>query len=101
MEERPRHLVGTTRHGARLHLHVHPHVPTHQSVRHKTEPPPFWAEAVKEFRGLTLNRINDSDANHRSQPLWSNPHDAPPPKMYHGYRTVWQALGTLTVDNII
>eukprot|EP00962_Isochrysis_galbana_P015374 scaffold4407_cov123-Isochrysis_galbana.AAC.11 len=21
--------------------------------------------------------------------------------MYHGYRTVWQALGTLTVDNII
>eukprot|EP00962_Isochrysis_galbana_P050336 scaffold21757_cov183-Isochrysis_galbana.AAC.1 len=26
---------------------------------------------------------------------------APPPKLYQGYRKVWQALGTLTVDNII
>jgi hypothetical protein len=35
--------------------------------------PPFWVEAVKEFRANKLNRIADHESNHRSQPLWTNP----------------------------
>eukprot|EP00962_Isochrysis_galbana_P009132 scaffold2544_cov141-Isochrysis_galbana.AAC.5 len=60
----PRRLVGTTRYGARLHLHVHP-LTTHpnsskQSAQDRASPPFVWAEAVKEFRGLKFNRINEA-----------------------------------------
>jgi hypothetical protein len=71
-----------------------------KAIDNKPSLPPFWIEAVKEFRLMKLNRIDDSDANHRSQPLWTNPH-ALPPKMYHAYRWLWQNFGTLKVDNII
>eukprot|EP00962_Isochrysis_galbana_P044409 scaffold17222_cov110-Isochrysis_galbana.AAC.2 len=40
-----------------------------RAIDTKPSLPPFWAEAVKEFKRLKLNRIKDSDANHRSQPL--------------------------------
>jgi hypothetical protein len=62
--------------------------------------PSFWRAAVKEFRANKFNRVSDHESNHRSQPLWTNPHTQPP-KIYHGYKKLWIKFGTFTVDNII
>jgi hypothetical protein len=42
------------------------------ALDNKPSLPPFWVEAVKEFRSNNLNRIADHESNHRSQPLWTN-----------------------------
>eukprot|EP00962_Isochrysis_galbana_P010824 scaffold3013_cov113-Isochrysis_galbana.AAC.3 len=50
----------------------------------------FYTEAVKKFHEIP---------GIETTPDFMEKAHAPPPKMYQGYRTVWQALGTLTVVN--